>query len=414
MTLLDRIGSYLRHLPLLAGIELHLEEKGTSEMNVCLVKRSGERVHFERGDYGLKEIRRIKELVPEGTPVVLSLSGWGLIHRFIDDDHIRKEGDLLRQVLPNARREDFYVQHSKLDGASILSIGRREAVDRVCKQLEEHGFPVLGVIIGPFAITFFRGFLFAFNVNDFRIVRHKFIITDGRIGNYEFMLRDADVGPIDKRLDLGGEQIDERLVVAFATAFGFISELDLEFLDLPECSRRASEYRWRWQFKRTTVMLMGFFIFILFVNALFFMQYSGKVATFSGSDPRTIEDEIVVLKRQRAERDALLKGLGREKSTHWGMAYMADRIAATVPAGIGFTELHLYPADILETRKQKQPVHRFDMIQVVGHCTAISEFNEWVEELRKLHFCSGVDIETYEFDERNKQGVFMVQLELKL
>ncbi|MEC3882004.1 hypothetical protein [Parapedobacter sp. 10938] len=383
-------------------------------MNVCLVKRSGEQVHFERGGYGLKEIRSIKDQIPEGTPVVLSLSGWGLIHRIIDGDQIGKGGDLLRQILPSARREDFYVQHSQLDSVSVLSIGRIEAVDRVCKQLEGYGFPVLGLVFGPFAVTFFRGFLLAPSVTDFRIARHRFIVADGRIGNYEFLPSDVDVGLAGKRFDLGGEQLDERLIVAFATAFGFISELDLDTVDLQECDHKASEYRWHWQFKRTAVILTGLIIFILLANALFFIQYSGKVADFSGNDPRTIEGEIVELEKQRAERDALLKGLGQSESTHWGMAYLADHIATTIPAGIGLTELQIYPLDITETRKQKRPVRRSDVIQIIGHCTALPEFNEWVGGLRKLHFCSEVYMETYEFDERNEQGVFTVLLKLKL
>ncbi|MGK6353195.1 hypothetical protein [Parapedobacter sp. DT-150] len=404
------VGSYMRHIPQLAGVELLLADGELFVANVVMVKRSGTKVTFVSGEYGLTDFRAITKHIPQGIPVVLTVGGRGVIHRALDNGHHQNDLDGLKQVLPNAKVDDFYVQRAELGGCTMVSVARRKLIDDIIAQMGKWGLPLLGVSLGPFAVDLFKGYLFPDDAESRTIGRHRFTIQQGMIAAYNLLGEEA--AQTARRVDIGGEQLNEWLVPAFAAAFGAISEIALYRLPISAIEQQAADYRQRWAFRRSGTVLMVLFLLVLLVNAFYFMDYSQKVAGFAGSDALTIQQEIDKLRKQSAERETLLEGLWHDDAARWGMAFMADRIAGTLPEGVRLRELAIYPRDEALSRKQRRPVHIPSAIRIRGTCGDMPQVNDWMKRLRSLAFCEDVEIEEYGFDEQDKVGVFSLQMRL--
>lgn len=409
--MLNRIVSYLRHIPQLAGVEILLDSDERIEINVVVVNRNGSQVQFKQGSYDLTTYQAVSQHLPEGIPAVLALGGRGIMHRVVPGDgEARGTADLLPLVFPNSKADDFYLQHTALAGTSFLSIARRNVIDQIAAQLEGQGIPVLGVMLGAFPIRLFISYLRT-GESPVSTWRHRFTYHADTLMRYELL--PMEPGAQGRAINLAGEQLNERLAAAFAVAFTFISDLPWAGLPLAGPSDRATECRWQWQFKRTGIAIIAVLLLTLLGNVLYFTYYSEKVAHYAGNDMRAVVQEIELLEKQHTERSALLDGLLPAETPQWGMAFLADRIAGTCPLDIRLTELAIYPEDAMESRKQRRTVYAPSAIRIGGNCMDMSVLNEWTQQLRELSFCALVALETYQLDERSGDGVFSLSITLK-
>jgi len=408
--MLAALTSYLGHIPQLAGVELLLADGDRFTANLVTVRRRGGKVHFERGEYGLTAYGAIRQHLPTATPVVLTISGKGIIHRVLTGERGHSDAELLRQVLPNAKPDDFYVQLTELDRLCMVSVARRQQIDDIVKAAGDQGLELLAVTLGPFAVDAFKDYLIEPDKGSFAAGHHRFTVSDGKIAGYELLSGDApDSG---RPVDIGGEQLNARLVPAFAAAFLAISDIPFPQLPVSDVLSRAFGYRDQNAFRRSAVAVMAFFLLLLLVNAFFFMHYSEKVNGFAGSDALIIQREIKTLQEQAAERETLLHGLWHSSAPEWGMAYMADRLAGSLPDGILLSELAVYPRDEAASRKERRPVHSPSVIRIKGTCADAPQLNGWIQAIRQLAFCRAVEIDAYAFDQRNGNGVFTLSLTL--
>ena len=401
------ISSYLKHIPQLVGVELLLDEGESFTANLAVVKRAGTKVHFVNGEYGLTSLESLSRHIPRAAPVVLVISGKGVIHRALMDIN---DSDALKKVLPNARADDFYIQKVELEGAAFLSVARRKLVDDLVTRIEGQGITLLSIGLGPFAVTLFSVYLFGADRDSRSIGRHKFTLQAGKLTGYELQ---ADRAHTTGGLDVAGEQLNEQLVVAFAAAFSSISEISDVQLSIPLLQTRAETHRQRWMFKRCGVALIAFFFALLLVNSGLFMHYSSRMSDEQGNDLQAVQREIDTLRKQASDRETLLGGMSYVDASQWGMAYLADRLAGTVPDGILLSELSVYPRDVAMSRKQGRPVHTPSMIHIKGTCIDMPLLNDWIKRIRSLSFCQLVKIDRYQFDEREGVGIFGLSLTLR-
>ncbi|MEC3882039.1 hypothetical protein [Parapedobacter sp. 10938] len=397
MNPLTAIASYWKRIPQLIGVEVLVGDGDALTINIAWVKRSWSNVQFVRGEYGLLGLGALADQVGRDVPVAISISGKGIIHRKLPANGAG--ADSLKAVLPNTREEDFYVQQVDWEGASWLSVARRELVDKIVEQVTQQGVAVVRVALGPLATLLFADYLGVEACDAFVLGRQPVDVQQD--------------GPPGKPVDLGGEQLNEKLVPAFALAFATIGEVAWPQLPIGAVLTRWADYRVRWAFRRSATVLMVFFLSVLLGNAFYFMHYADKVSTLDGSDGLAIQREMERLEQETAARDELLRGLWDADKPAWGMAYLADRIAASRPEGIRFVELEIYPRDEEASRKQRRPVHTELTIRIDGTCADMQVLNAWMEQLRVLLFCERVAIHSYGYEERNAEGVFRLALTLK-
>src|SRR5690606_27373475 len=186
------------------------------------VKRSWTRVRFVWGEYGLMGLPALTSRIAGNVPVVLSFSGKGIIHRMLPANNVGSDG--LKTILPNAKAEDFYVQQTEWEGVNWPSVVRRELVDKVVAQVEQQGIAVTCVALGPLATLLFADYLGG-GEGDRAVLlgRHRFEEQHGKWVGYELL--PAEYIPQGKPVDIGGEQMNEKLVPAFALAFATIGDV---------------------------------------------------------------------------------------------------------------------------------------------------------------------------------------------
>src|ERR1035437_3812148 len=83
-------------------------------------------------------ISEAKDQIAVGSPLVLSIDGYGIIHKLVDS----KDGDeTITKILPNAKLSDLYIQ--KIDqgeaGKVIFSVSRKEKINEIIDSFNELG-----------------------------------------------------------------------------------------------------------------------------------------------------------------------------------------------------------------------------------------------------------------------------------
>ncbi|MBL4755237.1 MAG: hypothetical protein JKY52_16785, partial [Flavobacteriales bacterium] len=152
-------------------------------------------------------------------PVNLILNGKGLVHKLVDAEPDMEDIVLLQQVLPNAKLEDFYLDKvPATDGKLMVSILRKDKVDPVLKEFTELGLYVVSIAFGPFVLQSVRTLLDR-DADDnwaLHMAGHHLEYESGKIVSYQ------PESSSEAQVEIGGERIDEAVVIPFAAAFEFL------------------------------------------------------------------------------------------------------------------------------------------------------------------------------------------------
>src|SRR5690606_20509497 len=93
--------SYLTSIPSLAGVEIYLGEENMA-IRYAVLKRKRNTVQFEKGEYHLQSLTKLKSALPASLPIALSISGKGIMHRSLETVDQWKDIDYANKILPNS------------------------------------------------------------------------------------------------------------------------------------------------------------------------------------------------------------------------------------------------------------------------------------------------------------------------
>src|SRR3546814_6531859 len=87
----DSLLKMLRHIPVVAGLEMTILPDQEVAIRLAVVKRKWNTVSFEYGEYQLDSIQNAKAKIPAGVPLSVYLNGKGIIHRKVENSSPRSE-----------------------------------------------------------------------------------------------------------------------------------------------------------------------------------------------------------------------------------------------------------------------------------------------------------------------------------
>lgn len=409
MQLKERILTYIRHIPQIAGVEVSYTEKGLL-MQLVLLKRKGNDVEVIKREGDIREAEKLLSHLPQDVPLVLTFNGKGIIHRMVKQADIKPDADLLRLVLPNAKRQDFYVQQVAQQNLPIISVIRKDRLQEMMKPFAVLENRVLAISLGPFSIAPFLSALRKENIEAVQLAYHQIQVEAEEIVAYNW-LEQENTGRI---IRIGNEEMNERFVVAFSLAFLTISEIPLAALDVEAYAGRMTEKRAQNQFKRFATALGLFVLLILLINTYFFLHYTEKVENTPVTDAGLLGKEISQLKEVLAGQEQLVEVISYvNRPDQEPLSYLADQIGQSVPKEILLDELTFFPQDEGETRKNRKPVYQAGLLTLKGSTANISALNHWVKAVSMMGFSGEVSLVTYSYDEKLERGVFTLKISLK-
>ncbi len=392
-----------------AGVEVLFLEGGKYIFNVVILNKAKSKISIAESYSGI-EFEEVLKKVETDIPIYLVLNGKGIIHKKIPISEKDNFDSLLHKIFPNAKPEEFYVQHTTSDKYSeaFMSVIRRESAEEIISQFSSTRRLVVSSTLGPFGISSILPLLDSPVRNEISFVNHKLSIYEGSIQSYQPIEANSDSSP----LFFGEETVRQELVLAFASAIsnysGFVLANNIESALL-----NKESFKQKTIFKTAGWGVLIFFLVTLLINFFLFNQFNKKKQLYASAVSRSMNmlEQLDTLKKQIAQQQEFLEGAGLLEASR--ISFYSDRLAMDVLSTIQLSQmivsLPLKSGNDLESKLSFLKKN----IVVDGFCKHSTELNAWMNLLKKKDWIDKVSILFYQQDKAQEDGKFSIEIVVK-
>lgn len=409
MSLISDFDSNL-FLEKVTGIELSPAEESFYDARIVAISLKKRKIQSEENSY--RDISKIplSELSSQfenSPPLAISLTGRWVLSRKIKRTENTSDQALLHAILPNAIADEFYMQRYECDtDYEFISVIRKQALTPVLDAFREARLNVVSLTLGPFDLHSIVPLLShknsALETLQYNIETEKGYITH---------IQNSTVIAAMPSYDLGGVNCPAEYVIAFASAFAYLTDSATHSIDIPEIQKQKSEFQYQKRFRKTGFIYLIVLFSLLVGNfAIFFYlnDDNKKIQAQVSVDATTIA-LLERLHKQLMERQEFLNKNGISNSSR--LCYYADRIAASVPEGITLTGLDINPAT--EDEDAQKLTYRSQYIHISGQTKYSLEVNDWIKAIKKWPWVAESKLTDYKQDNSSTNGAFDIELKLK-
>jgi Tfp pilus assembly protein PilN len=390
-----------------AGIEAVFSAEGKTTFNCVILSVKENLVQIEHKEEGFEDVKTLKTLSLENVPLVLSVTGRGILHKKIKDEYT-DDIHAFSQIFPNSNFRDYYLQKAKAYNNQIyISLIRKGLIDQLLLTFKEAGCYVTSLTLGPFSVADLNPLL-SMNLNELSFGNHELFFEKGLVDNYK--IRESNDYSIVKA---GDEAIPGSLLIAYASAFLGIIEYDCIRTEIAEVDRQRDEWEQKKKFKLIGFSLLAVFLSALLINTYLFTNYNqeNQLLTLKLGRLNDISVNLEEEENELHQKEVFLSQAGwlyPAKSS-----YYSDQIAALLPASITLTKMAKNPFNEKESRSQRKEVFDNGILRVDGFCAKPTELNSWIKIMKDQNWVHDAHVEDYTFDSKTELGNFTVQIKIK-
>jgi hypothetical protein len=397
----------LFNLSRVTGINLHIEKEGDITIDACEIEKTGKDLNILKTTLGLASIKQLAEKNTSKATVALNITGKGVLIKKISKVDVLT-GSVFLQVLPNANMDDFYVQNFVSGEQSYVAIIRKSEADKYISQIEEPGFQVLMLSLGPFPSD---PILQQLNVyNEETLFNGHRIVRDDQQNWQQYEYKSEYRSPFPLKIDV--EKVEEQIVLPYASAFQLIMERQLNAVHADADGVQA-----KFQKVKENIQLKGYGV--IFTMVLFGLLLSNFVASTWLTDEND-RMSVLVSKTQKSTNDLsstvdsikakvqTLQLLGWDGGIN--KARLIDELASVMPEELTLSKIEVTPIDINQSRNLKTAVFNDRLIRITGSSAKIIPVNEWIQRVKSKKWVKDVQLESYSVNPETKSGQFTITI----
>ncbi len=352
---------------------------------------------LSRGDVKFDtDIKSFKREDISKIPMVLTIEGKGVLHKFVESstDKIK-----LRNIIPNIKEEDFYINYTPNANGTWVSIVRKDLVSKVLEDNNLFIENIIDLFLGPTAIQW---------LNELTIDFPNFI------GGSELVHENNQLQSIRKS---SGGHLKNRLIFGFDLEFNKHLSLVGALVSFSKRNNSFKDEVWtknmvtakdKKVFQNTVTLTLAILL-IVFMGNLVFNQilngtYNEKVAlALKHTD---LVNQAASLQNEEKLKKEFIQKLGLEVNPQF--AVFSDELGNTVPGSIQLSRLVVNPLK-KAIRKKKLIEFKKEIIEIGGFCKSSQVCNEWVQELRTLNWVKKIELVEFKFNKDNI-GEFIIEV----
>ena len=352
---------------------------------------------LSKGDVNFElDINDFKKEDISKLPVILTIEGKGVLHKFVETsiDKIK-----LRNIIPNIKEEDFYVNYTPNEVGTWVSIIRKDLVSKI---LEEKGLLIDNIVdlyLGPTGIqwltemsnelpAFVGGSELTYKSNQLESIRKS---SSGHLKN-RFIF---------------GVDLEFNKHLAFIGALVCFSKRNSNHKN-ETWTKNNKTLKDKKVFQNSVKLTLGVLLFVfmgnMVLNQILNSTYNEKAAlALKHSD---LVNQAVALQEEEELKREFIQKLGLEVNPQF--AVFSDEIGETVPQSIQLSKLIVNPLK-KAIRKKKLIEFKKEIIEIGGFCKSSQVCNEWVQELRTLSWIKKIELVEFKFNKDNI-GEFIIEV----
>ncbi|MCW3071748.1 MAG: hypothetical protein JWO44_1638 [Bacteroidetes bacterium] len=397
------------HPSCVTGIEVILQGNDAWTYNVVMLRKSGNKITIGKQQEEIKSTEALKAFIDKKAPLILSLTGKGIIHKKIvgagEDASI---DSLLSKALPGATTKEFCIQLAQASsGEAFISVVRTSILENVLADLSKNGINAISeCYLGPFAIN---NTIEQFGFNDQLLISGQSISIENNV--IKTIVPSAEVSL--PGLQIGNEHLSPGLIIAFSSAFSCFSPAQKGIENSETLNGLKEEFRAKRKFERTGVTSLVILFLLLLVNYFVFSSYRAKNNELKAA--YTLNESAIeqydTLRKELAFKKKFLEDNGLLK--HSKTSFYADELAKDLPAAICWSALRINPLKTIKNSEENVFAFENHMIDINGKCDQSAELNQWMKQVQHYPWVKDVLLINYTQSQKNEPGVFLLRLIIK-
>jgi Tfp pilus assembly protein PilN len=396
----------------ITGIEIILSRDDRLHINTTTVSIKKNKIIKEQANIGLESLDELIGKIDTEIPLAIVVNGKGVLIRKITVE----TNASLQSIIPGFNPNDFYFEKFSNKTLSILSIIRKENLDKIIGDLKSRGLKPISISLGTAVLNNIAPFL-EFN-GDSDLETDSFIIKmNGEKQIQDF--KNKDEIKINKyqpeEFKVADQYVKPSSLLSFAAAVHCLtddltSEIQIKSA-LVESER--SEYRYLKLFKTLGIGISIAFLLILLINFFLYTDYLNKNQALQTSQMEAMDQQkqIHKLENEIARKEKFLQ---RSAWTKPGKtSYYADRIASMIPRDIVLTSLNIYPVKSNPEIETGNNLFKKDTIQINGICQDPEDLNTFISNLKIISKFNDVVLKNYQYKSEKESGTFFIEATTK-
>lgn len=390
------------------GISVTLLDDGGISLQGCQVQVKDQQLHLEKKVMAIPGTEGLARHFDQKLPIALNLSGRGVMYKQLAGvDEIGTAE--FAQLLPDADMEHFYIQHFRSADVSFVAIIRRADADGWIDRVEQAGYRVFMLCLGPFPLLHILPQLNIYNeeiiFNGHRIIRNEAL----QWISYEYTEGEGSA-PYPIKLD--NEQIDETLLTAYAAVFQLVLSLKLDPVKAI-VERLETVYEQDLEIRRFKAK--GFIVLLACLLLLLgnFLTYSWLENKNEALSMRVSSSEMTSgVRQQLSRRVHRKKALLRELGWDGGMrkSVWVDDMASLLPDDISWQQVSVNPIDERESRNRRSLLFSERRMEIKGFSPRIIPVNEWIARIKSRGWVKSVQLSSFNYNHELNTGEFTLYI----
>ena len=387
------------------GVSIHILPNGSLQINACEIAIEQNRLNFVKKVIDINALEELKKHFTAKGALALNLSGKGILQKQIERTELIDQQNFSK-VLPNGKVEDFYVQNFISGSHSFVSVIRKTEADKWISQLNEFGFTTLMLSIGPFPV---QHILPQLNVYDQEVIFNGNIIQRNEQSEWTaYQYKENAIAPFPLKIE--SEGINEKLVVAYASAFQLVMADSVQGIqaEVPALQTAFQEILNDKKLKVKASMLLAVFFLLLLANFLLLSWLNSSNGQLSAQVSQSNQSSVDIqsMNDQIKQKEALMQNLGWDEGIN--KSVLIDQVASLLPKDISWKEIAVNPVDIAAGRAARLLVFSARQLRITGSSAKIIPVNEWIARIKTKSWVKDVQLDSYTFNSEMNTGQFIL------
>lgn len=396
------------------GLEFIVQENNKIRIRLIGLRNVKGNLELLFSDKEVGAVTELKNILKPYQNLNISITGKGLLIKLVSVNDSISNTDILKQVIPGAKKDDYYCQLYKISTTqAIVTIIRRQLVDEYLKNLYESGYFINQVILGPFSACSLHPCIIQFNPQ----LEHKW-----QLESYHLTFEHATLTAVTKNNEekvtsevmlTGSEEIAASFIVAYATATFYFLRNDALVEDDYYSIKKSRE-----SFKRKK--LQGMLIAVLAIVIIAIAVLNALVFTYQFNQYKNLRETSLMenkkfqnyesLKQKFDVKMSIAKELGLLDGYNKG--FILDQLALSNPPEIQWTKVAFNPLDeeLLKSKRIREYIEKTIILE--GTCQNPILVNNWLNELEKLPWVRDIKGQSFKYDEYKNIGILKFQIQL--
>ena len=385
----------------LLGVEVFVMPDGTREYSGVILKKKKDKLKTVQTLTPTASFKELISSIKGVKPIVsLCISGKGIITRKLDMP-LHDKSKALQLVLPGAKNEDFIVIEETINGASFVSAVRSSVVHEIAQEIKEEKLNILDLHLSGIISDYL--YLVSNKKLPATFARHSLHREFDKLDAYTTQDSFQETS-----ITLEEEILDAANFVAYSAALK--SFLLSSNTIVNDWSTQRDETIHKHLFFSIGKVVGAIFLLLLLFNFAALLQLREKNAALidEASEFKVLLDIKNTLQQRVTEKKTYLSKTGWLTSSRF--SFYADRLGSTVTPEITLHKELIFPIDQRISKEEQRSVFQNNLIEVEGECHDPTAMNKWVRLLEKEEWVSSVSIKSYEYDNKNQVGEFIVSI----